>query len=90
MFAAFAGEFLRRIQAEYAAEGGFTGGVLRRRVSGSLQSASRSGMNRRSALDGSRNSTVLRSSPTQSDPNAAGDRQDTSVRDASSLRSMAR
>ena len=31
-------------------------------------------MKQRPALAGSRNSTVLRSSPTQSDPSAAGDR----------------
>jgi len=50
-----------------------------RTVSGSLQSASRSGMKRRPALDGSRNRAVLRASPTQSDPSAAGDRQSPAI-----------
>ena len=79
-FGAFAGEFLRRINAEFAADGDFPGGLVCRSVSGSLQSASRSGMKRRPALAGSRKGklplpTVLRSSPTQSDPSAAGERQ---------------
>jgi hypothetical protein len=90
-----AGEFLRRVKPEFAADDDFAGGVVRCTVSGSVPSASRSGMKRRQALAGSRKGklplpTVLRSSPTQSDPSAVGDRQSTSVRDASSPRSMAR